>query len=150
MRHISVWNSPKFSNILCDFPWLFQSFQNSLTFPWQENAFPFSRFSSFSSLSGNPVYSWKFDKNPATFVLSILHSILKTALYYLLTALFTLSVNQVCFGLQLICCYLIRSMILCIGLGTHKSTLNCYQWRFPHYGRLVSNLGKNHSILLNK
>ena len=41
------------------FPWLFQSVQNSLTFPWLENAFPFSRFSSFSSPSGNPDYVLK-------------------------------------------------------------------------------------------
>ena len=33
------------------FPRLFQSVQNSLTFPWLENALPFSRF---SSPSGNP------------------------------------------------------------------------------------------------
>ena len=46
---------PEFSNILCDFPWLFLSVQNSLTFPWLKNAFPFSRFSSFSSSNGNPV-----------------------------------------------------------------------------------------------
>ena len=42
---------PEFSSILCDFPWLFQSVQNSLTFPWLENAFSFSHF---SSLSRNP------------------------------------------------------------------------------------------------
>ena len=34
-------NLSQFSRILCDFPWLFQSVQNSLTFPWLENAFPF-------------------------------------------------------------------------------------------------------------
>ena len=30
-----------FSSILCDFPWHFQSPQNSLTFPWLQNAFSF-------------------------------------------------------------------------------------------------------------
>ena len=34
-------NLSQFSSILCGFPWLFQSVQNSLTFPWLENAFPF-------------------------------------------------------------------------------------------------------------
>ena len=41
-----------FSSILFHFPWLFQSVQNSLTFPWLENTFP--HFSRFSSPSGNP------------------------------------------------------------------------------------------------
>ena len=38
------------------FPWLFQSVQNSLTFPWLEMPSHFSRFSRFSSPSGNPDY----------------------------------------------------------------------------------------------
>ena len=32
---------PEFTRILCHFPRLFQSVQNSLTFSWLENAFPF-------------------------------------------------------------------------------------------------------------
>ena len=40
--------------MLCDFSWLFKFVQGSLTFPWLENAFLFSRFSSFSSPSGHP------------------------------------------------------------------------------------------------
>ena len=42
---------PWLSGILCDFPQLFQSVQNSLTFPWLENVFPFCP--RFSSPSGN-------------------------------------------------------------------------------------------------
>ena len=40
VRHIYL-KFLEFSSILCDFPWLFQSVQNSLTFSWLENAFPF-------------------------------------------------------------------------------------------------------------
>ena len=49
---------PEFSSILCDFPWLFPDFSSLFKIPW---LFPdwkmpshFSRFSRFSSLSGNP------------------------------------------------------------------------------------------------
>ena len=40
---------PEFSSISCDFPRLFWSVQNSLTFHWLENVFPFSKVFSTGS-----------------------------------------------------------------------------------------------------
>ena len=51
-RNLNGQNCDNLDSILCDFPRLFQSVQKSRTFPWLENAFPFSKF---SSPSGNPV-----------------------------------------------------------------------------------------------
>ena len=50
---------PQFSSILCGFPWLFQSVQNSLTFSWLENAFPlFPGFPVFPVQVGTLIWQW--------------------------------------------------------------------------------------------
>ena len=45
-----------FSSILCAISWLFQSAENSPTFPWLESALLFSRFSRLLSQCGNHEY----------------------------------------------------------------------------------------------
>ena len=65
---------PELSSILCDFPWLFWSVQNSLTFPWLENAFsffqvfqsewePWSLQKLFCAINSHPVIRYKTLKN---------------------------------------------------------------------------------------
>ena len=70
---------PQFSSILCGFPRLFQSVQNSLTFPWLENAFPF--FQVFQS-EWEPWIIWK--KKRLILSKKIWHIIVVTYYYTLL------------------------------------------------------------------
>ena len=67
---------PEFSSILCDFPWLFQIVQNSLTFfpDWKMPSY----FSRFSSLSGNPVFViHNVNHNVIHSVVNVIHKCLK-------------------------------------------------------------------------